>query len=159
MTSVLYYCPTYTENWDDWTEIAYLDQRVEIVEQKISKVHQKMLLRYATTTQLQRARLNWFEKEEQVNLKSGRKGILFLHESCTLIPIKTREKEFAHDGVLGYFLYEQIAKISKDANGYAVLHFKNGQQFVTRQQYRSVREQYQLVKRWKDYFWQKLSVG
>ena len=157
--SVLYYCPIYTENWEDWTEVAYLEQGMEIVEQKIGKVHQQMLSRYATNTELQRARLSWFEREMQINLKSGRKGVLFLHESCTLLPIKTREKEFAHDGVLGYFFYEQIEKVGRNNEGYAVLHFKNGEQFVTRQQYRSVREQYQLVKKCKDSFWQKLSIS
>ena len=149
---MLYYCPIYTENLDDWTEIAYLDHKVEIVEKKINKVHQSVLMRYGTSTALQRTRLNWFEQETQIDLKSGRKGILFLHENCTLISLKTREKMFAHDSVLGYFLYEQILKVGKRQDGSAELLFKNGQQFITHQQYRSVREQYQLAKLWKEHF-------
>ena len=156
--SVLYYCPVYTENWEDWTEVAYFEQRKEIVKKKVGKVHQMMLARYATNTELQRIRLAWFEQEVKANLKSGRKGILFLHETCTLIPIKIREKEFAHDSVLGYFFYEQISTVYRNEEGYAVVYFKNGEKFVTRQQYRSVREQYELVECWKDYFWQKLSL-
>lgn len=154
LENVLYYCPVYTEQLEDVTRVGFTNGESCLYPKRIMKTHQEVLQRYGTNVLLQRERLRWIEQHRRINLKAGRKGISFLHERCTLLVFKCRERKFEWDRVAGYFIYEQIAYIEENDQGYGEIQFRNGQRFATLQGVRSVREQFRLAQRHKAAVWE-----